>query len=152
MAKVYGLRTQSLVTLPPNPVGPTVEKGQIRILREQYTVVAATALNDELVIGLLPAGSVYVGGHVILSATLGIGAVLDVGSRDWADNTANDDDDRFAAALDGTSTAVLDFLTDLPGGYAYSPTNDQEVYLSFEGADPAAAVVVNVELRYVDNT
>lgn len=149
MAKVYGLRDQSLNTTPPNPVPPTVEGGVVRYIRERYTVVTATAQDDELVVGFIPAGCIYVGGHVILSATLGGGAVLDVGSRDVDDNTANDDDDRFATALDGTSTAILDFLADLPGAYAYSPTNQQEVYLSFEGADPAAAVVVDVELRYV---
>ena len=149
MAKVYGLRTQSLNTTPPNPVSPMVEGAPIRILREQYTVVTATAVDDELVIGFIPAGSVYVGGHLILSATLGANSVVDIGSRDVDDNTANDDDNRFATLLDGTSTAIQEFLTDLPGAYAYSPTNQQEVYLSFEVTDPAAGVVVDVEFRYV---
>lgn len=149
MAKVYGLRNQSLNTDPPNPVSPMVESGVMRIIREKYTVVTATAVDDELVIGFIPAGCVYVGGHVILSATLGASSVLDVGSRDVADNTANDSDNRFATLLDGTSTAIQEFLTDTPGAYGYTPTNQQEVYLSFEVTDPAAAAIVQVELRYV---
>jgi hypothetical protein len=152
MAKVFGLLNTFLNIVPPDQVDPNVLGGRVRVMYEEYTVVTATAENDELVLGFLPAGSRYLGGGLSLSATLGASTTVDVGSRDEADNSANDDDDRFAAALDGTSTAWLWYNEDLPAAVGYSPTNRQEVYLSFEGADPAAAVVVRSLIFYVDRS
>tara|TARA_R100000988_G_C3970128_1_gene151036 strand:+ start:187 stop:675 length:489 start_codon:yes stop_codon:yes gene_type:complete len=159
MANVYAVDyTKRFITKPAKLVSVSAQGGKMRVLYDTYTVVTATAQNDVLYLGRLPADCKVWEVAIHTSATLGSSATIDVGWQavsatataantdldGWHDGISGETSNSFWK-VGGASTASGN------KGIAISPTSipdEADVVATLLGADPNADVVITCMVIY----
>lgn len=84
--------------------------GEVKVLRDKYTLGAIFALNDEINMGFVPEGSTIVDCKVVIPATLGATGIFSVGYRAFTDSDGAavvEDANALVLAADAGGQAVL---------------------------------------------
>ena len=159
MANVYAVDyTTRFVTKPAKLISVSTQGGRMRVLYDTYTVVTATAQNDVLYMGRLPADCKVWEVAIQTSATLGSSATIDVGWQavSATATAANTDLDGWHNGITGetafsywkvggASTATAN------RGIAIAPTSipdEADIVATLLGVDPNADVVISLMCHY----
>ena len=130
----------------------------MRVLYDTYTVVAATAQNDVLYLGRLPADCKVWDVALHLSATLGSGTTVDLGWQavSATATAANTDLDGFLDGVDATNAVSYwksGGASTASGnkGIAIAPVSipdEADIVATLLGGDPAADAVITFLCHY----
>ena len=159
MANVYAVDyAKRFSTVPAKLTNVATQGGRMRVLYDTYTVVAATAQNDVLYLGRLPADCKVWDVALHLSATLGSGTTVDLGWQavSATATAANTDLDGFLDGGDATNAVSYwksGGASTASGnkGIAIAPVSipdEADIVATLLGGDPAADAVITFLCHY----
>jgi hypothetical protein len=126
---------------PPNyaPLKPNELQGRLRLARFSFTTPAGMVINDNLEACVVPRGARIIGGQLYTDA-LGTSALAAVGVAGTPAKYMAAGSVAAAAALPIANTFAL---------HGLETTVDETILITFTGANPAAAKVVQGYIMYV---
>lgn len=111
MTTLYGQNyTGQYLTKPSQKINKGEVAGRKRLLVDRIVVPAVAALNDEIIIGVLPANSLVTDAKIFVNKSLGATGIFTLGHKATTDELGNviaEDEDGFCGAADAGGQAAL---------------------------------------------
>jgi len=137
----------------PMPKGEVA--GEVKVLRDTYTLAAAFALNDELDMGFVPEGSTIIDCKVIIPASVGATGIFTVGYRAFVDsdgNTVSEDADALILSADAGGQAVFARMLAGVAGYGKKVgKGGAQIFATCTEVVGATGGQITIEVQYVND-
>ena len=156
MADLNGVNFQLTQNFPAEKAKPGQINGRVKSLSEKYTMIAALAVNDEILGPKLPGGARVIDATITIDKSLGATGILDLGhkaSEDLDGNTLAEDQNAFINQADGGGQAVFQRMgssaSNIEAGYNQEFGTEAQVYAKCTELSVVTDAVIEFHILYV---